>query len=302
MWNSLYVGASNTFSAVCSVPSAFVSVAWGHKTTTPNEHLDHNLDDTWLIIQALLVVFAAVYSFRSNASKQKVPRAQQAVPSMYLISKRTEFLDFASTQIYFYFVFYIAKVYFTVPGLGWIIDQQPSNTFVVTAMRQFGSRWMDYYQLNVFFLLLRVCIMMIVFDNRIHSCLKMSFTHAAQKKFGDDYDQFMNQGDNIAKSVAFYTDSVKLVVVFFCAWPVIWCLKDTYIGLVFCGFFMVFYYEILTIVNLINAFYGSFDGLYIKLFQALMSLGGMARTARLASDRRRVQDEGRGFRQAAVVR
>ena len=106
-WNSLYVGTSNTFSAVCSVPSSFVSVAWGHETTTHDEHLVHNLDDTWLIIQALGVVFAAVYSFRSNASKQKVPRAQQAVPSMYLISKRTEFLDFASTQIYFYFVFYI---------------------------------------------------------------------------------------------------------------------------------------------------------------------------------------------------
>ena len=301
-WKALNVCASNSLSTVRSLPSSFASVAWGHETEDNGEHFFNNLDDTSLIMQALVMIFVVVYSFRKNTLKQRVPRNEQAVPSRDLMAKRTEFLDCASTQIYIYSLLYIGKVYFTIPGLGWIVDQEPSNTFVVTAMRQFGSSWMHYYRLNVIFLLFRVCIMMFVFDNRLHSRLKVAFTHAAQITHGENYQYNTERGNNIAKGVAFYTDSVKLVVVFFFAWPVVWCLKDTYIGLVFCGFFMVFYYEILTILNNINAFYGSFSGLYISLFKAVMQVCGMARAARSSTDRRRERNDGRAFPQAGRLR
>ena len=221
----------------------FVNAIWPAKS--PEEQ---HMDEFCIITEALVVIFAIVFCFLYS-TRRPVNDQNTDEQAMWIRLKK---LDKIAWSLLAWVGFGLSRIVFILPVFFSNINgtQAVDSSFLIR-FRIFMVQWSYEKNMTTCYMLFCVVCMMAIFDNRLHLRMKFFFTKRHQDRLGSLYVQSM-ENDVIARKVAFWTDSVKLFVVAFTAWPIVWCVKDTYVGLVFCGLFMVFYYEIWTTMNLIN--------------------------------------------------
>jgi hypothetical protein len=218
----------------------------------PKSPKEQHTDEFCHITEALVVIFAIVFCFLYS-TRRPVDDEHTEQQAMLIRLKK---LDKIAWSFIAWVLYSLSRIVFILPVFWSNIDGTKASDWSFLIMfRLFMVQWNYENKMTTCFMLLRVVCMMAIFDNRLHLTMKTFFTKRHQDRLGTLYPQSMIK-DDIARNVAFWTDSVKLFVVVFAAWPIVWCVKDTFVGLVFCGLFMVFYYEIWTTMNFINMVFG----------------------------------------------
>ena len=262
---------------------------WEHKTETPKPESESDYHDASFILQAIALTTCAVLLFRYHGNQLNHTRTHDVKAAL---QHRIESLNSASRWYTYMVPLFITKTYMFLPYMVSMLDTKSMQDIFdnIFSQRDDVLDWFTVNNLDVTHTILKIFGLWVVLENNFHLFLKVKFTKIAQRHYGETYHNMAQRRDEFTQIVAFWVDFVKLVLVFCTVWSVCWSVKNTFLGLVSCGFFMVFYYEILTIFNGFNALQKGFN---VTGFASLVKVVQQVLDTKKVNDKRHTEAVGR---------